>query len=156
FASTKTYICSGGGEANEAAIKIAMMLTGRDGVVSLTGAYHGQSIGTMSLCGVPALRDLIPERLRLGSYRQVLSGDPYRVAPGAWIGWRESLDYLDATAERDGIAAFIIEPIQAVGGHVVFEPAYYQSVKRICRKHGIILIADEVQTALGRCGALWA
>jgi 4-aminobutyrate aminotransferase-like enzyme len=154
--STKTYICSGGGEANEAAIKIAMLATGRDGVVSLTGAYHGQSIGTMSLCGMPGLRDRIPPRLRMPSYQQVVSGDPYRTWPEATIGWRDALAYLDASADQEGIAAFIIEPVQGVAGHVVFEPGFYHAVRQLCRKHGIILIADEVQTALGRCGALWA
>ena len=152
---TKTYICPGGGEANEAAIKLAFELTGRAGVVSLTGAYHGQSLGTMSLCGMPALRDRIPEPLRSRNYVQILSADPYRPWTSDVDGdWRASLAGLEAAA--DDVAAVIMEPIQAVAGHVVFPPEYFEEVQRVCRERGIVLIADEIQTALGRCGALWA
>ena len=151
---TKTYICPGGGEANEAAIKLAIELTGRTGVVSLTGAYHGQSLGTMSLCGMPALRDRIPEPLRSPTYGQILSADPYRPWTSDLEGdWKASLQALEARG--DEVAAVIIEPIQAVAGHVVFTPEYYADVQRVCRERGILLIADEIQTALGRCGALW-
>jgi 4-aminobutyrate aminotransferase-like enzyme len=154
----KTYICPGGGEANEGAIKLAMLLTGRSRVVSLTGAYHGQSMGMMWLCGLPSLRERTPEPFRSANQLQVISGDAYRPWPTETVpGWQASLDELEATARETGdIAAVIIEPLQAVAGHVAFEPDYYRRVNEICRSNGILLIADEIQTALGRCGALWA
>jgi 2,2-dialkylglycine decarboxylase (pyruvate) len=154
----RTYICPGGGEANEAAIKLAMLLTGRNRVVSLTGAYHGQSIGTMGLCGMPALRDRIPEPFVNHNQSQVVSGGAYKPWPTpAGTDWRTSLDEFEAIAKQHrDFAAVIIEPMQAVAGHVRFEADYYARIGQICRDNGILLIADEIQTALGRCGTLWA
>ena len=157
FPAAKSYLCPGGGEANEAAIKLAMLVTGRSGIVSLAGAYHGQSIGTMSLCGMPGLRDRIPPQLRMPSYRQVVPGHRYRPWSEEGPDWRESLAGLEADLERDAdVAAFIVEPIQAVAGHVEYEPEFCAAVRRLCERFGILLIVDEVQTGLGRCGAWWA
>jgi 4-aminobutyrate aminotransferase-like enzyme len=154
----KTYICPGGGEANEGAIKLAMHLTGRDEVVSVTGAYHGQSIGTMWLCGVPSLRDQVPTALRAPNQLQIIDGNPYRAWPHSGeIDWQSSLDDLEKLAiEKESIAAVIIEPIQGVAGHIQFGREYYERLGDICRTAGILLIADEIQTALGRCGSMWA
>jgi 4-aminobutyrate aminotransferase-like enzyme len=157
FPAAKTYLCPGGGEANEAAIKLAMLITGRPGVVSLAGAYHGQSVGTMSLCGMPALRDRIPPQLRIESYRQVIPGHRYRPWSDEGPDWRESLATLEADLERTpDVAAFIMEPVQAVAGHVEYEPEFVAEVARLCQRFGILLIVDEVQTGLGRCGQWWA
>jgi 4-aminobutyrate aminotransferase-like enzyme len=157
FSAAKTYLCPGGGEANEAAVKLAMVITGRPGVVSLAGAYHGQSVGTMSLCGMPALRDRIPPQLRLGSYRQVIPGHRYRPWSEEGPDWRESLAALEADLARSpDVAAFIMEPIQAVAGHVEYVPEFCDAVARLCERFGILLIVDEVQTGLGRCGQWWA
>ena len=154
----RTYICPGGGEANEAAIKLAMLLTGRTRVVSLTGAYHGQSIGTMGLCGMPTLRDRIPDPFVNPNQSQVVSGGAYKPWPTpSGTDWRTSLDEFEAIAQKQrDFAAVIIEPMQAVAGHVLFEADYYTRIGQICRDNGILLIADEIQTALGRCGAMWA
>jgi 4-aminobutyrate aminotransferase-like enzyme len=157
FPAAKTYLCPGGGEANEAAIKLAMQITGRPGVVSLAGAYHGQSIGTMSLCGMPALRDRIPPQLRMQSYRQVIPGHRYRPWNDHGPDWGESLALLESDLEGNpDVAAFIIEPIQAVAGHMEYWPEFCVAVAGLCKRFGILLIVDEVQTAFGRCGAWWA
>ena len=155
----RTYICPGGGEANEAAIKLAMLLTGRNRVVSLTGAYHGQSIGTMGLCGMPSLRERIPEPFvnpqpvcRWSRAAPTSPGRPLRAPTG---GPRSTSSRRSRTRQQD-FAAVIIEPMQAVAGHVLFEADYYPRIGQICRDNGILLIADEIQTALGRCGAMWA
>lgn len=158
FDDARTYLCPGGGEANEAAIKLAMLITGRDGIVSLGGAYHGQSIATMSLCGMPGLRDRFSDGIRMRTFRQIVPGHAYRQwHDPSGMTWRDSLGALENDLQRsNSVAALIIEPIQAVGGHAVFEQEFLEEIQRVCGRFGVLLIADEVQTALGRCGALWA
>ena len=158
FDDARTYICPGGGEANEAAIKLAMQITGRDEVVSLGGAYHGQSIATMSLCGMPGLRERFSERIRMSTFRQIVPGHAYREwRDPSGMTWRESISALEADLRRScNVAALIMEPIQGVAGHVVFEQEFLEAIRRLCDSHGVLLIADEVQTALGRCGVPWA
>jgi 4-aminobutyrate aminotransferase-like enzyme len=75
---TKTFLVAGGGEAIEAALKFAIRVTGRSEVLSLTGAYHGQSLATMGLGGMPALRKWLPGSLRWPNFRQIPSADAYR------------------------------------------------------------------------------
>ncbi len=75
---TKTFLCAGGGEAVEAAIKFAIRITGRPEVLSLTGAYHGMSLATMGLGGMPALRKWSPGAMRWPGFRQIPSADAYR------------------------------------------------------------------------------
>jgi 4-aminobutyrate aminotransferase-like enzyme len=75
---TKTFLCVGGGEAIEAAIKFAIRITGRTEVLSLTGAFHGMSLATMGLTGMPALRNWVPGALRWPTFRQIPSADAYR------------------------------------------------------------------------------
>jgi 4-aminobutyrate aminotransferase-like enzyme len=157
---TKTFMVSGGGEAVEAAIKFVMRITGRTQVLSLSGAYHGQSLATMGLCGMPGLRKLIPDSLRSPNFRQVPSGDAYRSplggSPDNFSGAIHALE-----AELDGansgkVAALLVEVVQGPNGHSVFVPEYYRSVEKVCRERGVLLIIDEVQTGLGRCGSTWA
>ena len=157
---TKTFLCTGGGEANEAAIKFAMRITGRTEVISLTGAYHGQSLATMGLCGSPNLRRSLPGSLRWPNFRQVPSGDAYRPLlgnqPDTWQGAVHALE-ADLMAGSSGhVAALLLELVQGPNGHSVFPPEYYAAVQRVCRETGVLLIVDEVQTGLGRCGKTWA
>jgi 4-aminobutyrate aminotransferase-like enzyme len=157
FEESMTYLCPGGGEANEAAIKLAILLTGRPGVLGLEGAYHGQSIGTMSLCGMPSFRERIPPSLRLAAFEQIVPGHQYRPWTESELSWAESLAALEERLEKKcDVAALIIEPIQAVAGHMLFEPEFIVALRDLCKRYGIIIIADEIQTALGRCGEMWA
>ena len=75
---TKTFLCAGGGEAVEAAIKFAIRVTGRAEVLSLSGAYHGQSLATMGLGGMPSFRRWMPGGARWPNFRQIPSADAYR------------------------------------------------------------------------------
>jgi 4-aminobutyrate aminotransferase/(S)-3-amino-2-methylpropionate transaminase len=154
---TKTFLCPGGGEAVEAAVKLACRITGRTGVVSLQGAYHGMSLGTMSLGGIRALREWFPGGVHWPTFRQVAAAETYRPPLGTDVdsAVRALESSLDAP-EFGGVAALVIELVQGPGGHVVFAADYYREAQRVCRERDVLLIVDEVQTALGRCGRMWA
>jgi 4-aminobutyrate aminotransferase-like enzyme len=153
---TKTFLCPGGGEAMEAALKLAIRVTGRTEVLSLYGAYHGMSLATMSLGGIPALREWFPGGVRWPTFRQVPSGDLYRPSLGSSLAAAQALEAAIDGGSYGRVAALVLELVQGPGGHVVFAPEYYRDVQRVCRERDILLIVDEVQTALGRCGSLWA
>jgi len=157
---TKTFLCTGGGEAIEAAIKFAIRVTGRVEVLSLTGGYHGMSLAAMGLTGWPALRKWLPGALRWPAFRQIPSADSYRPPLGEGLdSWKAAVRALEADLEGASsgqVAAFLMEIVQGPNGHTVFPPEYYNAIQEVCRKHGILLIIDEVQTGLARCGATWA
>jgi 4-aminobutyrate aminotransferase / (S)-3-amino-2-methylpropionate transaminase / 5-aminovalerate transaminase len=157
---TKTFLCVGGGEAVEAAIKLAMRITGRAEVLSLTGAYHGQSLATMGLGGMPALRKWLPGSVRWPNFRQIPSGDAYRPLlgeqPDHWSAAVHALE-ADLSAGSSGqVAALIMELVQGPNGHSVYPQEYYEAVQRICREKNVLLIVDEIQTGVCRCGTNWA
>ena len=157
---TKTFLCAGGGEAIEAAIKFAIRVTGRGEVLSLTGAYHGMSLATMSLCGMPSLRQWFPGGVGWPTFRQVPSADTYRPPLGSAgrDNWKASVAALQ-TALDGGyrqVSALVMEIVQGPAGHVLFPPEYYREVQRLCRERGVLLIVDEIQTGLARCGKMWA
>ena len=154
---TKIAVVSGGGEAIEAAIKLAMRVTGRTEVLSLHGAYHGMSLATMGLAGIAPDRAWLPGSVRWPTFRQVANADTYRnpLGDGAWeasVGALENA--LDGGYGR--VAAFVLEVVQGPNGHVMFPRGYYDAVQRACRDRGVLLIVDEIQTGLARCGATWA
>src|SRR5262245_15404069 len=158
---TKTFLCAGGGEAIEAAVKFAMRVTGRGEVLSLTGGYHGMSLATMSLGGMPALRKWLPGGVRWPTFRQIPSADSYRPPLGSEHpdGWRTAVHALESDldgASSSQVAALLMEVIQGPNGHTLFPSEYYVELQRVCRQRGVLLIVDEIQTGLARCGKLWA
>jgi 4-aminobutyrate aminotransferase/4-aminobutyrate aminotransferase/(S)-3-amino-2-methylpropionate transaminase len=157
---TKTFLCTGGGEAVEAAIKFAIRTTGRAEVLSLSGAYHGQSLATMGLGGMPAFRKWMPGAMRWPNFRQIPSADAYRPllgeGPDSCAAAIHALEADLDSASSCQVAALLIEVVQGPNGHSVFEKDYYSGIQQICRKRGILLIVDEIQTGLGRCGSMWA
>jgi 4-aminobutyrate aminotransferase-like enzyme len=157
---TKSFLCAGGGEAIEAAVKLAIRVTGRGEVLSLTGAYHGMSLATMSLCGMPSLRQWFPGGVGWPTFRQVPSADVYRPPLGLDAGsnWLAPVRALESALDGGyrQVSALLMEVVQGPAGHVVFPPEYYREVQRVCRERGVLLIVDEIQTGLGRCGKLWA
>ncbi len=156
---TKTFISTGGGEAIEAAIKFAMRVTGRVEVLSLTGGYHGASLATMGLSGMLSVRWL-PGALRWPAFRQIPSADAYRPPLGEGPdGWKAAVRAFEADldgASSGQVAAFLMEIVQGPNGHAVFPTEYYSAIQQVCRKRGVLLIVDEIQTGLARCGATWA
>ena len=157
---TKTFLCTGGGEAVEAAIKFAIRLTGRAEVISLSGAYHGQSLATMGLGGMPNLRKWMPGGVRWPNFRQIPSADAYRPllgeGPDSCSAAIHALEADLDSASSHQVAALLMEVVQGPNGHSVFEPEYYAGVQRVCRERGVLLIVDEIQTGLCRSGSTWA
>lgn len=152
--SKKTAFFTTGVEAVENAIKIARSSTQRSGVIAFSGAFHGRTHMGMALTGKVA-----PYKLSFGT----LPGEIYHVPfPSAMDGITVSdtlraLDFLfTSTIDPQRVAAIIIEPVQGEGGFNITPPELMQALRQICDQHGILLIADEVQTAFGRTGKIFA
>lgn len=150
----KTAFFTTGVEAVENAVKIARAYTGRSGVVAFSGAFHGRTMMGMALTGKVA-----PYKLAFGP----MPGDVFHVPfPNATqaISVADSLKALDLLFKVDidpkRVAAIIIEPVQGEGGFNVTPPELMQALRKVCDEHGILLIADEVQTGFARTGKLFA
>lgn len=124
-----------GGEAVEAAIKLARAATGRATIVSCEGGFHGSGLGDLSVMGFRRWRK--PFEPLLPECRRVPFGD---------------LDALEAALRRHRVAAFLIEPVQAEAGVAIAPGGYLLEAQGLCRRHGALLVLDEVQTGLGRTG----
>jgi 5-aminovalerate/4-aminobutyrate aminotransferase len=150
----KTLLVTSGSEAVENAVKIARAATGRIGVIAFTGAYHGRTMMTLSLTGkvVPysAGMGLMPA----GVFRAESPCELHGVSEDASIASIERIFKNDA--QPSDIAAIIIEPVQGEGGFYINSPAFMQRLRALCDQHGILLIADEVQTGAGRTGTFFA
>ncbi len=157
----KTYFCPGGGEAVEAALRLIMKQTRKSEVISLYLSYHGLSLGTMSLGGMPWLRSFVAGGIRWPGFHQIPNAYCYRCPygleyPGCGLQCAAELENAIKYGSSGSVAAFIMEPVQGPGGHIEFPDEYYREIRRICDDNGVLLIADEVQTGLGRCGAYFA
>jgi 4-aminobutyrate aminotransferase / (S)-3-amino-2-methylpropionate transaminase / 5-aminovalerate transaminase len=157
----KSIFCPGGGEGIEAAVKLAVRITGKTEVLSLYGAYHGLGLATSGLLGMPGLRDWMPGAQHWPTFRQVPAASCYRCPLGLTYPACElaSVNALEAAITEAGmnqVAALVIEPVQGPGGHIEFPREWYPRVQELCRRHDVLLIVDEVQTGLGRCGEMFA
>ncbi len=158
----RLFLVSGGSEATETAIKLARAVhvargdRGRYKVIFRWPSYHGASLGALAVSGRPIMRG--PFAPMLPSHPHVPAPYPYRCTLKG-CGEQCSLacaEELDATIRREGpgtVAAFIAEPVVgASAGGVVPPPGYYQTVREICDRHGVLFIADEVMSGVGRTG----
>lgn len=131
------FFCNSGAEAAEAAIKFARITTGRKMLVSANGAYHGKTMGALSVSG----------------------RDKYKTPFGPLITDVKNVPFNDIAALEDAVdadtAAVLLEPIQGEGGIYVATDEYLQAARRICDETGALLIFDEVQAGLGRTGKMW-
>jgi 4-aminobutyrate aminotransferase/(S)-3-amino-2-methylpropionate transaminase len=150
----KTLFLTTGVEAVENAIKIARYHTGRSGVIAFAGGFHGRTLLGMALTGKVA-----PYKSGFGP----LPGDIYHVPyPIEYhgINARDSLQALEALFKFDieaaRVAAIVVEPVQGEGGFYAAPPGFLGELRRLCDRHGILLIADEIQTGFGRTGTLFA
>ena len=149
----RTIFFSTGAEAVENAVKIARAATGRAGVIAFTGAFHGRTTLTMSLTGKVA-----PYRKKFGMGVPGIYHLPFPT-PDNGVSVADTLKALEflfrADIEPSQVAAFIVEPVQGEGG---FHPApteLLEAIRAICDTHGIVMIADEIQTGFARTGKMF-
>ncbi len=144
----RTYLGNSGTEVVEASIKLARYVTGRPYVVAFLGAFHGRTYGSVSLTASKAKYHAGFGPLLPGVFHA-----PYgRVEDLRWFD--EVL--FEKLAPADEVAAIIVEPIQGEGGYIVPEDGFLAGLRELCDRHGILLIADEVQSGAGRTGRMWA
>jgi putrescine aminotransferase len=134
-----SLFASSGAEAVEAGLKLARAATGRADFVACDGGFHGTTLGTLSLMGAERMR--APFEPLLPGCHRIPFGD---------------LDALEAVLKRSKPAAFLVEPLQGEGGIILPPPGYLRDAQALCTTHGTLLILDEIQTGLGRTGALFA
>jgi acetylornithine/N-succinyldiaminopimelate aminotransferase len=132
---TKAFFCNSGTEANENAMRMARMATGREQIVTFTGGFHGRTTDSISATF-------------LGKYREI--GKPN--VPGHVAAEFGNIESVAAVADAD-TAAIMLEPIQSMAGVTETDPKFFQQLRELCDDRGIMLIFDEVQTGIGRTGS---
>ncbi len=154
------FFLNSGSEAIEAALKMARRVTGRPGIVAFRGGFHGRTLGATSITSSnPNYRrgyePLLPG-VYLSQFPAVyrdFGGDETRAVE---IAFRHLRDLFHSTIDPDEVAAIVVEPVQGEGGYVPAPPAFLQILRHVCDRHGILLVADEIQTGFGRTGRMWA
>lgn len=150
----KTMLVTTGAEAVENAVKMARAYTGRSGVIAFSGAFHGRTLMGMALCG-----KVTPYKKNFGAMPPEVY---HAVFPNAYHGITEeqSLAQLDqmfkSTIDPERVAAFIIEPVQGEGGFNIVPTGFMKKLRELADQHGILLIADEVQSGMARTGKMFA
>ena len=158
----RVFFTNSGAEAVEAAFKLARFHTKRKHMIAFFGAFHGRTMGALSLTGSKVTQragfaPLIPQISHVdfpNCYRCPLPGDAAACS-------QHTLDEIENTLFRktvppEEVAAFIIEPIQGEGGYIVPPPDFHQRLKSLAERHGILFIVDEVQSGMGRTGKMIA
>lgn len=158
----RVFLGNSGAEAVEGAVKLARHHTGRQHVIAFYGAFHGRTYGAMSLTA-----SKVKQRAGFGPMLPGVTHMPYgnclRCAyhltyPACDVhcvdSWRDTI--FKTTLPPEEVAAVIVEPIQGEGGHTVPPPGFFPHLRRLCDDYGILLIADEVQSGMGRTGTFFA
>jgi putrescine aminotransferase len=138
-----SFFINNGTDAIEGAIKLARLHTGRRVFLSTVGGFHGKSLGALSLMGKSTFRE--PFSTGLQDVRFVTFGDSSAL----------EAEFAKADAIGNSFAAFVVEPVQGEAGAVVPPPEYLRKARELCNRYGTLLVTDEVQTGLGRTGAMW-
>ena len=145
----RVLLGSSGADALTAALKTAVLATGKAGVVAFEGAYHGLSYGPLAICGLaPGFR--APFAAQLGSHARFA---PY---PAAEPDLDASLSAVRAHLAGGDVGAIVVEPVLGRGGCVVPPPGFLAGLRALATEHGALLVADEVWTGRGRSGAMFA
>jgi 4-aminobutyrate aminotransferase len=155
------FLSNSGAEAIEASVKLAKYATRRPGIIAFRGGFHGRTHGTMALTssGVKYRGHFEPllGGVHFAPYPYVLRNPTGRDANAAVAYSLAGIEELFATViYPDDVAAFVVEPILGEGGYVVPPDGFLPALRELADRHGILLIADEVQTGMGRTGRLWA
>ena len=155
-----SFLCQSGTEAVEGAIKLARYHTHRAGIIAFEGAFHGRTLGALSLTN-----SKIKQRAGFGPLLPMVHHAPFpRVRSwreGSGGDGTEELEHLRRTilgrqiAPSD-VAAIVIEPIQGEGGYFPAPVPFLRGLRDLCDEHGILLVADEIQSGMGRTGRWWA
>src|SRR2546422_927094 len=160
----KIYFGNSGAEAVEAALKLARYHTKRQNVIAFFGAFHGRTMGALSLTASK------PQQRRrfaplMPGVTHVRYPDVYRGCEGGAqdaeafaLGCARFIEdkLFKTTLPPEEVAAIFVEPVQGEGGYVIAPNVFMQELRRICDRHGILLVADEVQSGAGRTGKWWA
>ncbi len=150
----KAVLFSTGAEAIENAVKIARAATGRPAVISFRGAFHGRTLLTLSLTG-----SVQPYKQNFGPYAPEIYQTPF---PYEYRGWNTDAaladlhNLLESEVSPNRVAAILIEPILGEGGFVPAPLDFMRKLRELTKQHGIMLIADEIQTGFGRTGKFFA
>ena len=155
----RTFFGNSGTEATEAAIKLSRYYTKRQGIIAFLGAFHGRSLGSLSLTASKAIQRRGFAPLLPGVYHAPFP-DPYRASsPDAASAYSLSFiedQILTHLISPDEVGAIIVEPVQGEGGYMVPPQAFMHALRELTRKHGMLLILDEVQSGMGRTGKMFA
>jgi 4-aminobutyrate aminotransferase len=150
----KTIFVSTGAEALENAVKIARAATGRSAVIAFTGGFHGRTFMGMALTG-----KTVPYKVGFGPMPGDVFHAPFPI-PLHGVTVEQSIHAVEqlfkADVDPSRVAAIVLEPVQGEGGFYAAPPEFMGQLRSICDKHGILLIADEVQTGFARTGKLFA
>jgi 4-aminobutyrate aminotransferase len=156
----RAFFSNSGTEATEAAIKMSRYSTKRQGMIAFLGAFHGRSMGSLSLTASKAIQRRGFAPFLPGVYHAPYP-DSYRFNGSADACAEASLSYIRDQIfvhliSPDEVAAIIVEPIQGEGGYIVPPTAFLQGLRELTRQHGIVLVGDEVQSGMGRTGKMFA
>ncbi len=159
----QAFLSNSGAEAVEAAVKLARVATGRPVILTFRGGYHGRTAQTMALTTAKNVYRADFEPLPGSVYSTAFPycyrapGRAHAPDAGCTCDWEEQLDdTLRTLTYPEHVAAIVVEPVLGEGGYVVPPPGFLPRLREITRRHGILLVADEVQTGVGRTGELFA
>ena len=150
----KSFLVNSGAEAVENAVKVARAATGRSGLIAFGGGFHGRTMFGLALTGKVA-----PYKVKFGPFPGGIFHVPF---PNALHGISEddsiaAIERLFAySIEPSDVGAIVIEPVQGEGGYLPAPPDFLRRLRTLCDTHGILLVADEVQCGIARCGKLFA
>jgi 4-aminobutyrate aminotransferase len=150
----KSLLVNSGAEAVENAVKIARAATGRPGVIVFDRAFHGRTSLTLAMTS-----KVVPYKLGFGPF----TPEVYR-APAPYplrgVSTEDALHGLELLFKQDvaptSVACIVVEPVQGEGGFLVMPPEFLNALREVCDRHGIVFVADEVQSGVGRTGTVWA
>ncbi|HET6639591.1 MAG TPA: acetyl ornithine aminotransferase family protein [Gemmatimonadota bacterium] len=150
----KAFFGNSGAEAIEAGMKLARYHTGRMRFLAFRGSFHGRTMGALSLTASKAVQRKGFGPLIAGVHHLAFP-DPYRGGTTE-TSLAELEHVLETIAPPEEVAAIVVEPVQGEGGYVLPPDGWFEAIEAVCRKHGILLFVDEVQSGMGRTGKMWA
>ncbi|HEX7139170.1 MAG TPA: aminotransferase class III-fold pyridoxal phosphate-dependent enzyme, partial [Vicinamibacterales bacterium] len=159
---SRSFFGNSGTEAVEACLKLARYSTGRQNLIAFLGGFHGRSMGSLALTASKAV-----QRRGFGPLLPGVYHAPYADCYRCPLGLKpencaaECLDFIDHQlfvhlVSPDEVAAIVVEPIQGEGGYIVAPDQFLQRLRELTKTHGILLVADEVQSGMGRSGKMFA